>query len=206
MAFSKEKLCVFFSECLEERHFSVSIIYMKKFHHFSGLLDVQQLHFSICFDFHFDMDLEKIGSLNATHFCVFSVPSPSLTLKGSFEATTSRAPTFSQADLAESSSCPTFAAEFCSKPPIRRPGLGLERTGWFRFLVTSFQSQQSGILWVPWQVIHGCKQVGGFKYCLFSPLFGEIIQFDKYVSKGLVQPPTSNRKDLRPPTSHMSQE
>ena len=31
-------------------------------------------------------------------------------------------------------------------------GLGLERIGWFRFLVTSCQSQQSGILWAPWRV------------------------------------------------------
>ena len=32
---------------------------------------------------------------------------------------------------------------------------------------------------------------GGFKYLLFSSLFGEIIQFDEYFSDGLVQPPTS---------------
>ena len=31
---------------------------------------------------------------------------------------------------------------------------------------------------------------GGFKYFLFSPLPGEMIQFDKYFSYGLVQPPT----------------
>ena len=33
---------------------------------------------------------------------------------------------------------------------------------------------------------------GGFKDCLFSPLLGEIIQFDEYFSDGLVQPPTSD--------------
>ena len=33
---------------------------------------------------------------------------------------------------------------------------------------------------------------GGFKYFLFSPLFGEVSHFDEYFSKGLVQPPTSN--------------
>ena len=32
---------------------------------------------------------------------------------------------------------------------------------------------------------------GGFKYFLFSPLFGEDFHFDLYCSKGLVQPPTS---------------
>ena len=32
--------------------------------------------------------------------------------------------------------------------------------------------------------------VGGFKYFLFSPLFGEDFQFDEYFSDGLVQPPT----------------
>ena len=32
---------------------------------------------------------------------------------------------------------------------------------------------------------------GGFKHFLFSPLFGEIIQFDKYFSSGL-KPPTRN--------------
>ena len=31
---------------------------------------------------------------------------------------------------------------------------------------------------------------GGFKYFLFSPLFGEDFQFDEYFSKGL-KPPTS---------------
>ena len=39
------------------------------------------------------------------------------------------------------------------------------------------------------------KLGGGFKYVLFSPLLGEMIQFDKYSSNGLVQPPT--RKDLK---------
>ena len=34
------------------------------------------------------------------------------------------------------------------------------------------------------------KLGGGFKYFLFSPLFGEMIQFDKYFSNGL-KPPTS---------------
>ena len=33
---------------------------------------------------------------------------------------------------------------------------------------------------------------GGFKYFLFSPLLGEMIQFDKYFSDGLVQPPPSD--------------
>ena len=32
----------------------------------------------------------------------------------------------------------------------------------------------------------------GFKYFSISPLFGEMIQFDSYCSKGLVQPPTRN--------------
>ena len=37
-----------------------------------------------------------------------------------------------------------------------------------------------------------CKTIGGgFKYFLFSPLPGEMIQFDKYFSDGL-KPPTSN--------------
>ena len=31
---------------------------------------------------------------------------------------------------------------------------------------------------------------GGFKYFLFSPLFGEMIQFDSYFSNGL-KPPSS---------------
>ena len=31
---------------------------------------------------------------------------------------------------------------------------------------------------------------GGFKYFLFSPLFGEDSHFDSYFSDGLVQPPT----------------
>ena len=31
---------------------------------------------------------------------------------------------------------------------------------------------------------------GGFKYVVFSPLFGEDSHFDSYFSKGLVQPPT----------------
>ena len=34
------------------------------------------------------------------------------------------------------------------------------------------------------------KLDGGFKHFLFSPLLGEDIQFDKYFSDGLVQPPT----------------
>ena len=33
---------------------------------------------------------------------------------------------------------------------------------------------------------------GGFKYFLFSPLFGEDFHFDQYFSDGLVQPPTSD--------------
>ena len=32
---------------------------------------------------------------------------------------------------------------------------------------------------------------GGFKYFLFSPLFGEDSHFDSHFSNGLVQPPTS---------------
>ena len=36
-----------------------------------------------------------------------------------------------------------------------------------------------------------CFLVGGFKYFLFSSLFGEMIQFDECFSNGLVQPPTS---------------
>ena len=32
---------------------------------------------------------------------------------------------------------------------------------------------------------------GGFKYLLFSPLFGEDFQFDEYFSDRFVQPPTS---------------
>ena len=35
---------------------------------------------------------------------------------------------------------------------------------------------------------------GGFKYFLLSSLFGDMIQFDSYFSKGLVQPPT--RKNI----------
>ena len=38
---------------------------------------------------------------------------------------------------------------------------------------------------------HGAfDKTGGFKYFLFSPLFGEDFQIDWYFSKGLVQPPT----------------
>ena len=36
----------------------------------------------------------------------------------------------------------------------------------------------------------GCYLGGGFKYFLFSSLFGEMIQFDEYFSDGLIQPPT----------------
>ena len=32
---------------------------------------------------------------------------------------------------------------------------------------------------------------GGFKYCLFSPLLGEMIQFDSYFSNGLEPPPST---------------
>ena len=39
--------------------------------------------------------------------------------------------------------------------------------------------------WTCWNVYLG----GGFKYCLFPPLLGEMIQFDKYFSVGL-KPPT----------------
>ena len=38
---------------------------------------------------------------------------------------------------------------------------------------------------------------GGFKYFLFSPLFGEDSHFDSYFSKGLVQPPTSDGHHLK---------
>ena len=37
----------------------------------------------------------------------------------------------------------------------------------------------------------------GFKYFLFSPLFGEDFQFDSYFSDGLVQPPTRYHIDTR---------
>ena len=37
---------------------------------------------------------------------------------------------------------------------------------------------------------YGCLG-SGFKYVLFSSLFGEDVQFDSYFSDGLVQPPTS---------------
>ena len=37
----------------------------------------------------------------------------------------------------------------------------------------------------------GIWLVGGFKYFLFSPLFGEDFHFDSYFSNGLVQPPPS---------------
>ena len=40
------------------------------------------------------------------------------------------------------------------------------------------------------QVPNYLKLGGGFKYFLFSPLLGEMIQFDEYFSKGL-KPPTS---------------
>ena len=40
---------------------------------------------------------------------------------------------------------------------------------------------------------------GGFKYFLFSPLLGEMIQFDQYFSDGLVQPRTSFASSLNPP-------
>ena len=36
---------------------------------------------------------------------------------------------------------------------------------------------------------------GGFKYVLFTPLFGEDTQFDYYFSNGL-KPPTSYIRDL----------
>ena len=37
---------------------------------------------------------------------------------------------------------------------------------------------------------------GGFKYFLFSSLLGEMIQFHKYFSNGLVQPPTRSSRLL----------
>ena len=40
------------------------------------------------------------------------------------------------------------------------------------------------------------KLGGGFKYFLFSSLFGENSHFDEYFSKGLVQPPTRYCKHL----------
>ena len=40
------------------------------------------------------------------------------------------------------------------------------------------------------QIISNNKLGGGFKYFLFSPLFGEGLQFDQYFSNGL-KPPTS---------------
>ena len=39
---------------------------------------------------------------------------------------------------------------------------------------------------------YGYMLGGGFKYFIFSPLLGEMIQFDEYFSDGLVQPPTSS--------------
>jgi len=44
---------------------------------------------------------------------------------------------------------------------------------------------------IPKQVLKLNNLGGGFKYVLFSPLPGEMIQFDKYFSNGL-KPPTSN--------------
>ena len=46
--------------------------------------------------------------------------------------------------------------------------------------------------WISSTSVKGSHILGdGFKYCLFSPLLGEMIQFDVYFSMGLVQPPTS---------------
>ena len=42
---------------------------------------------------------------------------------------------------------------------------------------------------------------GGSEYFLFSPLPGEMIQFDKYFSNGLVQPPTRYRDSKSRPCS-----
>ena len=44
---------------------------------------------------------------------------------------------------------------------------------------------------VPWRVVLFVKEClgGGFEYVLFSPLPGEMIQFDQYFSGGL-KPPT----------------
>ena len=39
---------------------------------------------------------------------------------------------------------------------------------------------------------YGYMLGGGFKYFIFSPLLGEMIQFDEYFADGLVQPPTSS--------------
>ena len=38
---------------------------------------------------------------------------------------------------------------------------------------------------------NGKSGLSWFKYSLFSPLLGEMIQFDSYFSDGLVQPPSS---------------
>ena len=57
--FQREALC-FFSECFEKRHFTVTIIYMKKIHQFSGFLDVLPANcISAYFDGYFDLELEK---------------------------------------------------------------------------------------------------------------------------------------------------
>ena len=40
-----------------------------------------------------------------------------------------------------------------------------------------------------------CDLGGGFKYFLFSPLFGEDSHFDEYFSNGL-KPPTSDAKNV----------
>ena len=57
------------------------------------------------------------------------------------------------------------------------------------------RDQIGSILWVhklaPWISSSQINLGGGFKYFLFSPLFGEDFQFDEYFSKGL-KPPTSN--------------
>ena len=42
----------------------------------------------------------------------------------------------------------------------------------------------------PFELLLGSDLGGGFKYVLFLPLPGEMIQFDQYSSNGL-KPPTS---------------
>ena len=52
-------VCVFFFPNVSRKGTWPPIIYMKKFTTFLDFWMFPQLHFSICFDFNFDMDLEK---------------------------------------------------------------------------------------------------------------------------------------------------
>ena len=52
--------------------------------------------------------------------------------------------------------------------------------GWLGYIGDEILASYMGII---------NKLGGGFKSCLFSPLFGEMIQFDSYFSSGL-KPPT----------------